>query len=307
MKNINHLPTPIAGLALGSIALGNMLQTYSQFLKNIFSIISLLIIILLTFKFLFYKQELYQELKNPLITTTLATFPMSIMLLSVFLKGYIGTSSVVIWTIGFLLDITLVYFVIYNFILSKHSIKNIYPTWFITFVGPAVITVTAISYNIELLGKIFFYFSFINYLILISLVLYRVYVYKHLKQNELPTITVFAAPGGLLLASYMIGITNKNEFIIKALLTLAIIFYLFVLLQLPLLLNRKFYPSFSAFTFPLVICAIAFQKVCNYYGLTEFSILKILSHLSEGLAIFIVIFVIYHYVKNFKEEYYEKR
>ena len=128
--------------------------------------------------------------------------------------------------------------------------------------------------------------------------MYRVYKYKHFNDGDYPTITVFSAPGGLLLASYMIGVTQKNNFILAILIPLTVLLFIFVLIQLPHLLNRKFYPSFSAFTFPLVICAIAFQKTGIYYELGDLSILKILIHLSELLAIIIVIYIWYGFIKN---------
>ncbi len=237
-------------------------------------------------------------MKKPVIATVLATYPMSIMLLSSFFKKYIGLYSLPTWIIGICLDVCVVCYAIYNFVIKERHIKNIYPTWFITFVGPAVVTVTAINYNVEFLGKIFFYFSFINYLILIPFVLYRVYIYKHYNEGDFPTITVFSAPGGLLLASYMIGITNKSTFILSVLIPLTILFFIFVLLQLPFLLNRKFYPSFSAFTFPLVICAIAFQKTGLYYQLGTLSFLTILIYLSELLAVIIVVYVWYGFIKD---------
>ena len=298
MNIIKNLPTPIAGLALGSVALGNMFQIYSSILQTIFSLLSLIIIILLTIKFFLYSDKLKEEMKNPVLATVLATYPMSIMLLSSFFKKYIGLYSLPTWIIGICLDICVVSYATYNFIIKDKHIKNIYPTWFITFVGPAVVTVTAINYNVEIVGLIFFYFSLINYLLLLPFVLYRVYKYKHFNEGDYPTITVFSAPGGLLLASYMIGVTQKNNFILTILIPLTVLLFIFVLIQLPHLLNRKFYPSFSAFTFPLVICAIAFQKTGIYYQLSDFSILKILIHLSELLAIIIVIYIWYGFIKN---------
>ena len=298
MNIIKNLPTPIAGLALGSVALGNMFQIYSSTLQTIFSLLSLIIIILLTIKFFLYNDKLKEEMKKPVLATVLATYPMSIMLLSSFFKKYIGLYSLPTWIIGICLDICVVSYATYNFIIKEKHIKNIYPTWFITFVGPAVVTVTAINYNVEIVGLIFFYFSLINYLLLLPFVLYRVYKYKHFNEGDYPTITVFSAPGGLLLASYMIGVTQKNNFILAILIPLTVLLFIFVLIQLPLLLNRKFYPSFSAFTFPLVICAIAFQKTGIYYQLSDFSILKILIHLSELLAIIIVIYIWYGFIKN---------
>jgi len=249
MNIIKNLPTPIAGLALGSVALGNMFQIYSATLQTIFSLLSLIIIILLTIKFFLYSDKLKEEMKNPVLATVLATYPMSIMLLSSFFKKYIGLYSLPTWIIGICLDICVVSYATYNFIIKDKHIKNIYPTWFITFVGPAVVTVTAINYNVEIVGLIFFYFSLINYLLLLPFVLYRVYKYKHFNEGDYPTITVFSAPGGLLLASYMIGVTQKNNFILTILIPLTVLLFIFVLIQLPFLLNRKFYPSFSAFTF----------------------------------------------------------
>ena len=298
MNIIKKLPTPIAGLALGSAALGNLLQPYSSSLQLLFNLLSLIIIVLLTIKFTLGYDELKKEMENPVIATVLATYPMSIMLLASFSKKYIGLLSMPVWIIGIFLDFCVVCYAIYNFIIKERHISKIYPTWFITFVGPAVVTVTAINYNLEMLGLIYFYFSYINYLLLLPFVLYRVYKYKHYKDGDYPTITVFSAPGGLLLASYMIGVTQKSNIILAILIPLTILLFIFVLFQLPYLLKRKFYPSFSAFTFPLVICAISFQKTGVYYQLAEFSILNILIHLSELLAIIIVIYVWYGFIKN---------
>ena len=298
MNIIRNLPTPIAGLALGSAALGNLLQPYSSSLQLLFNLLSLILIVLLTIKFVLGFDKLKKEMENPVVATVMATYPMSIMLLASFSKKYIGLLSMPVWIIGIFLDFCVVCYAIYIFIIKKRHISKIYPTWFITFVGPAVVTVTAINYNLETLGLIYFYFSYINYLVLLPFVLYRVYKYKHYKDGDYPTITVFSAPGGLLLASYMIGVTQKSNIILAILIPLTILLFIFVLIQLPYLLKRKFYPSFSAFTFPLVICAISFQKTGVYYQLAEFSILNILIHLSELLAIIIVIYVWYGFIKN---------
>ena len=298
MNIIKNLPTPIAGLALGSAALGNLLQPYSSSLQLLFNLLSLIIIVLLTIKFVLGFDKLKKEMENPVVATVLATYPMTIMLLASFSKKYIGLLSMPVWIIGIFLDFCVVCYAIYNLIIKERHINKIYPTWFITFVGPAVVTVTAINYNLETLGLIYFYFSYINYLVLLPFVLYRVYKYKHYKDGDYPTITVFSAPGGLLLASYMIGVTQKSNIILAILIPLTILLFIFVLIQLPYLLKRKFYPSFSAFTFPLVICAISFQKTGVYYQLDEFSILNILIHLSELLAIIIVIYVWYGFIKS---------
>ena len=119
MNIIRNLPTPIAGLALGSVALGNLLQAYSPTLQLIFSILSLIIIVLLTIKFITNFDKLKEEMKKPVIATVLATYPMSIMLLSSFFKKYIGLYSLPTWIIGICLDVCVVCYAIYNFIIKE--------------------------------------------------------------------------------------------------------------------------------------------------------------------------------------------
>lgn len=59
---------------------------------------------------------------------------------------------------------------------------------------------------------------------------------------------------------------NKNIVFIKLLLTLSQLIYVFVLIQLPKLINRKFNPGFAAFTFPMVVSAMSLKlssKIIN--------------------------------------------
>ena len=87
MNIIRNLPTPIAGLALGSVALGNLLQPYSSSLQLLFNLLSLIIIVLLTIKFVLGFDKLKKEMENPVIATVLATYPMSIILCLHFQKN----------------------------------------------------------------------------------------------------------------------------------------------------------------------------------------------------------------------------
>lgn len=299
MKFIKKLPVPISGLALGTVALGNLLQVYSKNIQLICSYLSLMIVILLLLKFIFYPNIIKEIINTPILITVIATLPMAIILLSSFFEKYIGVYSLIPWITAILLQIIIICIVLIKYVIKNKNINNIYPTWFIAFVGPAVITVTAKTYNLEWLGEKVFYFTLINYLILIPIVLYRVYIYKNLKSGEYPTITVFAAPGGLLLTSYMIGVLDKNYYLTNFLVIITIIFYFFILINLPKLLNRDFYPSFSAFTFPLVICATAFQKISVYYQVSSVSFICIISVISGIIAVFIVIFVYYKYIVYF--------
>jgi exfoliative toxin A/B len=80
---------------------------------------------------------------------------------------------------------------------------------------------------------------------------------------------------------------------------LSIIMYVFVIIKLFSLLKLKFYPSYSGFTFPLVISGISI-KLANVF-LTKMKhaipFLKYLIKFEEAAAVLIVLYVLIRYIQ----------
>jgi len=72
-----------------------------------------------------------------------------------------------------------------------------------------------------------------------------------------------------------------------------------VLFRLPGLLKLKFYPSYSAFTFPLVISGISLKLTNGFLANTGNTIafLKYLIKFEELIAVAMVLYVLFRYVK----------
>lgn len=83
---IKRIPTPINGLALGLFALGNLLQAYSNTLRIICGILAGIILILFIIKAITHPQMIKEDLQHPVVASVAATFPMAVMLSSVYLK-----------------------------------------------------------------------------------------------------------------------------------------------------------------------------------------------------------------------------
>lgn len=114
-----------------------------------------------------------------------------------------------------------------------------------------------------------------------------------------PTVLIFAAPVALCLAGYMSSFETKNMLIVWGLLALSQLSYIFVLTKLPKLLKIKFYPSFSGFTFPLVISAISFKLTNGFLANSGQGILalKYIVIVEEIIAVLIVLFVLFKYIE----------
>ena len=262
-KIMERLPIPLAGLMLGCAALGNLLQSYSEAIRYLFGGISFLLFLLLLLKLILFPATIKEELKNPITMSVSATFPMGMMLLSVYAKPWLGSVSTAIWFIAIALHIIMIGIFTYRF-LRKLDIKKVFASWFIVYVGIAVAGITAPAYGMHALGTITFWFGLVSLLGLLILVGYRYRKYSAIPEPAQPLFCIFAAPASLCLAAYIQSVQNKSVLLAATLAVLASALYLLSLIRLPSFLRLPFYPSYAAFTFPFVISAIAMKQLHAY-------------------------------------------
>lgn len=266
MKNIiKKTPLPIAGVMLGMVSLGNLIQSYSESLRLLCGFISILIGILLILKVIIYPKVIKEEFKNPIIASVSGTFSMSIILLAVYLKSLIGSAAIFLWYLGIVLHIALIIYFTIEFIF-KFNIKKVFASYFIVYVGIVVGSMTSPAFEKKELGQALFYFGFISLIVLLGIVGYRYIKYKDIQEPAKPLICIFAAPVSLCLAGYIQSFDNKSKSFIIVIAIVSLIVYIFALTNLPKLLKLKFYPSYSAFTFPFIISAIALKQTMMVLG-----------------------------------------
>ncbi|MSU02106.1 TDT family transporter [Tissierella pigra] len=294
---IKKLPVPIVGLMLALAATGNLVLSYGEIYRNIFGALSAIILLLILAKIIMFPKGVSEALENPVVASVFPTLSMGIMLLSTYIKPIVPTIGFAVWIVGLVLHAVLIIIFSKNYLVN-FNIKKVFPSWFIVYVGIVVGSVTAPAFGMESIGKILFWFGLISYFLLLPAVLKRVVKVKEIPEPALPTMAIFTAPVALCLAGYMNSFQDKNIFIVWFLLALSQLSYLFVLLQLPKLLSLKFYPSYSAFTFPLVISGISI-KLTNGF-LTNLgkpiSILKYIVKFEEFLGVAIVLYVLVRYI-----------
>lgn len=298
MKDLmKKLPIPISGLMLALAAIGNLVQSYGDNYRYAFGAISATILILLTAKLLMFPKALSEGLENPVVASVIPTFSMGIMILSTYLKVFNGSMAFGLWIIGLVIHIILMISFAKKYLI-KFNIKKVFPSYFVVYVGIVVASVTAPLHNMASLGQAIFWFGFIAYLALLPFVIYRVFVTKEIPEPAIPTITIFAAPASLCLAGYLNSFQQKNIIMVGLLAILAIGMFISVLIYMPRMLRLKFYPSYSAFTFPFVISAIAVKGTNNFLnnigrGITG---LIYVVRFMEFWAVLMVLYVLVRYI-----------
>lgn len=260
MKNtIKKVPLPLCGVMLGTAALGNLLQSYGEGIRSVCGIFAGFLLVLVLLKLFMFPEMIKEDMKNPIMASVAGTFSMAIMILSTYVKPFIGNGAFVIWIVGIVLHVALILYFTKMFILNLQMPK-VFASYYIVYVGIAVAAITAPAYGQTGIGSAAFWFGFVTLILLLVLVTYRYVKFKAIPDPAKPLICIYAAPMSLCLAGYVQSVTPKSYGMLMGMFVVASILYIFALVKAVEYLKLPFYPSYAAFTFPFVISAIAAKQ-----------------------------------------------
>lgn len=262
---IKKVPVPLCGVMLGTAALGNLLQSYSEGIRTVCGIVAGLLLVLILLKLIMFPKMIAEDMKNPIMASVAGTFPMALMLLSVYVKPLIGAASFYIWILAIALHIALIIYFTVKFIL-KLQIPKVFASYYIVYVGIAVAAITAPAYEQPGIGAASFWFGFVSLIVLLVLVTIRYVKYKEIPDPAKPLICIYAAPTSLCVAGYVQSVTPKSYGFLMAMFVAASVLYIFALVKAAEYLKLPFFPSYASFTFPFVISAIASKQTMACLG-----------------------------------------
>ncbi len=263
MKNtIKKVPIPFCGVMLGFAALGNLLQSYGEGIRYVCGIVAAFILVLVLLKVIMFPQMIKEDMKNPIMASVAGTFPMSLMLLSTYIKPFIGAAAKYLWFFAIGLHIVLIIYFTMKFVL-KLQMPKVFASYYIVYVGIAVAAVTAPVFEQLNVGAAAFWFGFVTLIALLVLVTVRYIKYPEIPEAAKPLICIYAAPTSLCIAGYVQSVMPKSKNFLLAMFVFATILYIFALVKAIGYLKLQFYPSYAAFTFPFVISAIASKQTAG--------------------------------------------
>lgn len=260
---LKKLPLPVTGVALGTAALGNLLESYSAGVRLFCGGVALLLMVLVILKILTDPAQFRQDMQSPIIASVFCTFSMAIMLLAGYAKPFIGSAAAVIWYIGVALHIVLILYFTARF-MRKLVLAQVFASYYIVYVGIVVASVTAPAFGALAVGQGAFWFGFVMLLVLLVLVTWRYLSVRDVPPPAQPLFCVYTAPASLCLAGYMQSFPQKSWGLAVGIALLSLVLYVVALVRLPRFLKLPFFPSYAAFTFPFVISAIGMKMMMAY-------------------------------------------
>ncbi|MDY3005751.1 TDT family transporter [Anaerococcus porci] len=295
-----RLPLPIVGLMLSMFALGNLWQDTSTDFRILCGTIGFILGLLFIIRILKDCKTFSEEMKNPIMASVIGTFPMALMLFSVYIKPIFGNKAILIWYLAIIFHIILIVYFTINFII-RLDYKNVFASYYIVYVGIVVGSLTSPAFEKKNLGITFFYFGFIAMLILLGLVNYRYIKYKEVPNPAKALFIISSAPASLCLAGYIQASNMPNKAMVIFLLILSQALFIFCLTKFISYVRLPFYPSYASFTFPFVITAIGIKMACGFLknaGMNP-GLLLVLAKIEFYFATIICLYVLIRFVINF--------
>lgn len=255
------------------------------------SAIFILIVFFYILKIFTNLDKVKEELSHPIKINFFATVPISMLILASLWQDVKFVYEILFY-IGVVFQTYFTFYVISFWINKNLEIKHSNPAWFIPIVGNLIIIVGAK----EIASWMWFYFSVAMFfwVVLFSLVFYRILFHDQLPSKFMPTLFIMIAPPAVGFLDY-IKLTNSFDLVAIFLLNLAMFFTFLVIFMYKNFFNLKFFISWWAFTFPTAAISIACFKA---YEITNSIFFLNLANLIFILLVAMIVFISYHTIKN---------
>ena len=272
-----HVPIPLFALVMGTAGLGiawrkahhvlDVPAIIGEAVLGLAAVAFVAIVILYAFKWLIHGDEVMAEFNHPVRSSFFPAISISLLLLSLAADPYSHTLTLGLWGVGTLLHLILTLRLLGRWIVHNHQINHSNPAWFIPVVGNVLVPLTGVRLGYVDVSWFFFSIGIVFWIVLLTIVFYRIVFHDQLPAKFIPTLFILIAPPAIgFLAYVQLNTTMLPE---GAPAAAALDGFAHVLIHLALfitLLNFSlvrqylrvpFFVSWWAYTFPMAAVTVA--------------------------------------------------
>lgn len=250
------------------------------------SVVMLAISAIYAAKILLHRHAVVEELRHPIRLNFFPAFSISLLLLSIVWNG-IPLLSITLWGCGAVLQFALTLFVMSSWIHHSHySLSHANPSWFIPVVGNIIVPITGTALGYTELSWFFFSIGILFWLILLTIILYRLFFHEPLQARLTPMLFILLAPPSIGFISYS-NLAGELDSFGRILYYTALFLGLLLLSNIIKFFKVPFFISSWAYSFPLASLTIATTKMAHLSKAPFFHIL------SQGLLILLSLLLLW--------------
>jgi tellurite resistance protein len=217
-----------------------------------------------------HRHAVTEELRHPVKLNFFPAISISLILLSIVFLSIHQHIALILWLAGVVLHLGLTLYVMSVWIHhDRFEIHHINPAWFIPVVGNVLVPITGTALGYTEISWFFFSIGIIFWVVLFTIIFYRVLFHQPLPEKLMPTFFILIAPPAVGFLSYAALIGGLDSFA-RVLYYVALFLTLLLLTQLPRFAKLQFFLSWWAYSFPLAAITISSMKMFELTQKTGF-------------------------------------
>ncbi len=290
------LPLPLFASVMGTCGLGmvwhvvearwGLPAVMSAALTAIAGAVFVVLLLAYAIKALRHTDRVMTELRHPVRINFLPAIAINLILLGILSRPWLEGLSNVLWMSGAVLQLFLTLVIVTVWLNSERAPNSLNPAWFIPAVGNVLVPVAAVPADFVLTAWFFFSIGLFYWIILGTLVFYRLVTGDALEAPMRPTLAILMAPPSVaFLAWLQLGSDLSGAGLV--LYFIALLNFLLLIPQVPGFLKLPFFPSWWAYTFPLAAFTVATYRFDALTGAVGGGLLGLLA----GLATVVIVLV----------------
>jgi len=221
---------------------------------------TLLVILGLSYlvKFIRYREAVLEEFNHPIKISFFPAFSIGLMLISAAMHQYFPQVSLVLWSVGALLQLLLTLTLMNVWIhQTRTQVNHTTPAWFIPIVGNIIAPIEAVALGFTEIGWFYFSVGLVYWIVLKVLVFNRVLYHDPLPQNLLPTLFILIAPPAVGFIAYQRLTGGADDALAHILYYTALFLVILLSTQIGRFARLPFFISWWAYSFPLAAFTVA--------------------------------------------------
>jgi tellurite resistance protein len=217
-----------------------------------------------------HPEEVAKELRHPVTINFFPTISIGLLLLAIMLAERYFLAARVLWIAGAAMHLGFTLYVMNAWIhRSGIEIGHVNPAWFIPVVGNVLVPIAGVRFANPEISWFFFSIGIVFWLVLLTIIMYRLFFHAPLPERLQPTLFILAAPPAVAFLAY-VALTGAVDAFARVLYYTSIALTLLLATNALRFLRARFFLSAWAYSFPLAAVTIATLGMAHRVGGTGF-------------------------------------
>ena len=266
----------MAGLSIAWIKaahVGGAPAVIGESLRMITTGLYIFLLVVYAMKLIRHPDAVAAEHAHPVRLNFFPAISIGLILLSIAWTSAAPEVAQYMWAVGAIVHLLFTLSAMSSWIHHTHyDIKHANPAWFIPVVGNILVPIVGVRYAPVDISWFFFSVGLVFWLVLMTIVLYRLFFHEPLPERLTPTLFILIAPPAVGFISYL-ALTDSLDGAARVLYFVALFLTLLLASNAMRFLRLPFFISAWAYSFPLAAMAIATFEMHSRNGLAFYAVL----------------------------------